>query len=103
MHHEGVLLGDVEAEMAWYDCCRFFTVAIWSAFLLAVGNFCYASTGGSLGYAISYSLSRGTLLVSALWGIFYYHEFRGANCKTWTTQLSALYFIVAAILCVAMA
>ena len=93
----------MEAEMAWYDCCRFFTVAIWSAFLLAVGHFCYASTGGSLGYAISYSLSRGTLLVSALWGIFYYHEFRGANCKTWTTQLSALYFFVAAILCVAMA
>lgn len=70
MHHEGVLLGYVEAEMARYDCWRFFIVAIWSAFLLAVGNFCYASTGGSLGYAISYSLSRGTLLVSALWGIF---------------------------------
>ena len=49
-----------------------YDVAIWSALLLAIGNFCYASTGGSLGYAISYSLSRGTLLVSALWGILYY-------------------------------
>ncbi|KAK8802858.1 hypothetical protein WA171_006529 [Blastocystis sp. BT1] len=77
--------------------------AIWSALLLAIGNFCYASTGGSLGYAISYSLSRGTLLVSALWGILYYKEFNGADCKTWTTQLGALYLFVAAIVVVAMA
>ena len=80
-----------------------YDVAIWSALLLAIGNFCYASTGGSLGYAISYSLSRGTLLVSALWGILCYKEFNGADCKTWTTQLGALYLFVAAIVVVAMA
>lgn len=78
-------------------------LAIWSALLLAIGNFCYASTGSALGYAISYSLSRGTLLVSALWGIFFYKEFNGANCKTWTTQLAALFLFVAAILIVAIA
>ena len=38
--------------------------AIWSAFLLALGNFGYASAGSQLGFAIGYALSRGTLLVS---------------------------------------
>ena len=51
--------------------------AIWSAGLLALGNFGYASAGDSLGYAIGYALSRGTLLVSALLGVFVYKEFSG--------------------------
>ena len=72
--------------------------AIWSAGLLALGNFGYASAGDSLGYAIGYALSRGTLLVSALLGVFVYREFSGADCKTWTTQIIALLLFVTAIL-----
>ena len=72
--------------------------AIWSAGLLALGNFGYASAGDSLGYAIGYALSRGTLLVSALLGVFVYKEFSGADCPTWTTQIIALLLFVTAIL-----
>ena len=70
--------------------------AIWSAGLLALGNFGYASAGDSLGYAIGYALSRGTLLVSAL--LFVYKEFSGADCPTWTTQIIALLLFITAIL-----
>lgn len=66
--------------------------------LLALGNFGYASAGDSLGYAIGYALSRGTLLVSALLGVFVYKEFSGADCPTWTTQIIALLLFVTAIL-----
>ena len=75
--------------------------AIWSAFLLALGNFGYASAGSQLGFAIGYALSRGTLLVSALLGICFYHEFNKADCKTWTVQIFALLCFTAAIVVVA--
>lgn len=76
-------------------------IAIWSAGLLAIGNFCYATAGSALTYAISYALSRGTLLVSALLGICFYHEFNKADCKTWTVQIFALLCFTAAIIVVA--
>ena len=68
-----------------------------------MGNFGYASAGQQIGVAISYALSRGTLLVSALLGVFVYHEFNGADCKTWTTQITALLLFVVAIVLEAMA
>ena len=77
--------------------------AIWSAFLLALGNWGYASAGSQLGFAIGYALSRGTLLVSALLGVFVYREFKGADCKTWTVQIAALLLFFAAILLEALA
>lgn len=79
----------------------FLCIAIWSAGLLAIGNFCYATAGSALTYAISYALSRGTLLVSALLGICFYHEFNKADCKTWTVQVFALLSFTAAIIVVA--
>ena len=69
---------------------------------MALGNWGYASAGSQLGFAIGYALSRGTLLVSALLGVFVYREFNGADCKTWTVQLAALYLFFAAILLEAM-
>ena len=77
--------------------------AIWSAGLLALGNFGYATAGSALTYAISYALSRGTLLVSALLGIIFYREFRYASRRTWTVQILALILFTAAIVCVASA
>ena len=78
-------------------------LAIWSAALLAIGNVCYATAGNALSTAISYALSRGTLLVSALLGITCYHEFRYADCLTWTIQITALVLFVVAIVIVAFA
>ena len=71
--------------------------------MLAIGNCCYATAGNAISYAISYALSRGTLLVSALWGIIFYKEFKGADGKTWTIQIISLLCFLAAILVVAFA
>ena len=51
-----------------------------------------------MGFAIGYALSRGTLLVSALLGVFVYREFNGADAKTWAVQIAALYLFFAAAL-----
>ncbi|CBK20619.2 uncharacterized protein [Blastocystis hominis] len=77
--------------------------AIWSAALLAIGNVCFATAGSTLSTTISYALSRGTLLVSALLGILCYKEFNGANASTWATQIIALILFVVAIVVEAMA
>lgn len=47
-----------------------------------------------MGFAIGYALSRGTLLVSALLGVFVYREFNGADAKTWAVQIAALYLLL---------
>ena len=77
--------------------------AIWSGFLLALGNFGYASAGSELGFAVGYALSRGTLLVSALLGVCVYKEYNGADCKTWTVQIIALLLFLTSIIMEAMA
>ena len=77
--------------------------AIWSAALLAIGNVCFATAGSTLSTTISYALSRGTLLVSALLGILCYKEFNGASVTTWLTQIVALILFVVAIIVEAMA
>ena len=76
---------------------------MWSGFLLALGNWGYASAGSKLGFAIGYALSRGTLLVSALLGVFVYKEYKGADWKTWTVQIISLLLFLASILMEAMA
>lgn len=47
----------------------------------ALCNFCAASTPAQVqvGPAISYSLGQGATLVSALWGLIVWREFKGAN------------------------
>lgn len=46
-------------------------------------NFAAAASPASLqvGPAVSYALGQGATLVSALWGLLVWHEFRGANQK----------------------
>ena len=64
---------------------------------------CFATAGSTLSTTISYALSRGTLLVSALLGIVCYKEFKGANASTWATQIVALILFVVAIVVEALA
>ncbi|HET6169218.1 MAG TPA: AcrB/AcrD/AcrF family protein, partial [Terracidiphilus sp.] len=49
--------------------------AIWC--LGAVANF-VASQAHLVGPAVSYSIGQGATMVSALWGVFVWHEFAGA-------------------------
>jgi glucose uptake protein len=52
---------------------------IWS--VGAMFNFMVGAKPGLVGPAVSYSLGQGATLVSALWGVFIWREFRGAGAK----------------------
>ena len=52
---------------------------IWSAG--SMFNFMVAAKPGLVGPAVSYSLGQGATLVSALWGVFIWREFRGAGAR----------------------
>lgn len=63
----------------------------------ALCNFTAASTPASVqvGPAISYALGQGSTLVSALWGLLVWHEFRGANFRVKTLLAIMLVLFVA--------
>ncbi|MBI4909958.1 MAG: hypothetical protein HY820_40440 [Acidobacteria bacterium] len=58
--------------------------ALWS--IGAITNFVAASAPKTVqvGPAVSYALGQGATLVSALWGLFYWKEFAGADAKVRT-------------------
>jgi glucose uptake protein len=53
---------------------------IWSVGTIL--NFIVGARQGLVGPAVSYSLGQGATLVSAIWGVFIWHEFKGADFKT---------------------
>jgi glucose uptake protein len=46
------------------------------------------------GYAISYGLGQGATLVSALWGVFIWKEFKGAKGVNGLLAAMFLFFVV---------
>ncbi|GAB3801820.1 GRP family sugar transporter [Spirosoma humi] len=50
---------------------------------------------GVAGYAISYGLGQGATIVAVLWGVFIWHEFRGAPavCGRYLTLMSLFYVV----------
>jgi glucose uptake protein len=68
-------------------------------------NFAAASTPASVqvGPAISYALGQGATLVSALWGLLVWHEFKGANqrVKLFLTAMIVLFVTGLAIVSIA--
>ena len=44
----------------------------------AVSNFVASQSHANVGPAVSYSIGQGATMVSALWGVFVWHEFAGA-------------------------
>jgi glucose uptake protein GlcU len=53
--------------------------------LWSIGNFCSLLAVEYLGLGVGYSLTQSSMLVSGLWGIFYFHEIEG------TTPISKWY------------
>jgi glucose uptake protein len=47
----------------------------------AVANFVAASSSANVGPAVSYALGQGATLVSVLWGLLVWKEFRGAEMR----------------------
>jgi glucose uptake protein len=71
----------------------------------AIANFVAASAPKSVqvGPAISYAVGQGATMVSALWGLFVWREFAGADSKTRLLLALMLILFIAGLLAVAMA
>lgn len=52
------------------------------------------------GFAISYGLGQGATLVAALWGVFVWKEFKGANSKTKKMINLMFLFFILGIVCI---
>ncbi len=62
-----------------------------------------ASYAQMVGPAISYSLGQGATMVSAVWGVFVWKEFRGAGPDTRRDLALMFFFFLAGLACVALA
>ena len=64
--------------------------------LYSVGNFCSILAVAYLGQGVGYSLTQAQLLVSGLWGVFYFQEIRGREtiCKWFMSAMTAIIGIV---------
>ena len=50
---------------------------------------------GKAGAAISYALGQGAPMIAAVWGVFVWKEFRGANRSvSWLLAVMFLFFIL---------
>jgi len=57
----------------------------------AVSNFVASQSHANVGPAVSYSIGQGATMISALWGVFVWHEFAGAPRSA--RQLLVLMFL----------
>jgi glucose uptake protein len=62
-----------------------------------------ASYAQMVGPAASYALGQGATMVSAIWGVFVWKEFRGADSKTRRLLALMFVFFVAGLACIALA
>ena len=76
------------SPLAWRDYARlrpwahalgWIGGAVWT--IGTVSNF-VASSVPAVGPAVSFALGQGNTLISAIWGILFWHEFRGATAPT---------------------
>ena len=58
--------------------------------ICAAGTLCNLLSGEQIGMALSYAVGQAAPMVATLWGLFYYHEFRGAPQRS--MQYVALMF-----------
>ena len=63
-------------------------VGVLGGLIWGLGNGINLVAAGKAGAAISYGLGQGATLVSALWGILVWHEFKGAPKKAGTLNLA---------------
>lgn len=60
------------------------SVGILGGFVWGLGTVLSYIAAGKAGAAISYALGQGAPMIAALWGVFVWHEFRGAKKSTYT-------------------
>ncbi|WP_447639830.1 MULTISPECIES: GRP family sugar transporter [Chitinophagaceae] len=67
-------------------------IGIFGGIIWGIGNSFNLIAAGKAGAAISYGLGQGATLVAALWGVFVWKEFKGAN-KTVHFLLACMFFL----------
>lgn len=71
---EGIAYGDVSG--------RNHGIGMLGGVVWCLGMASSLLASGAAGYAISYGLGQGATIVAVLWGIFIWHEFRGAPAQS---------------------
>jgi glucose uptake protein GlcU len=56
---------------------------MWAGVLWAAGNFCSIVAVLKLGQAVGYSSVQASIMVSGLWGLFYYKEVPREQVMNW--------------------
>lgn len=59
-------------------------VGVLGGFVWGLGTVLSYIAAGKAGAAISYALGQGAPMIAALWGVFVWHEFKGANRTTYS-------------------
>jgi glucose uptake protein len=72
-------------------------------FIWGIGTVFNLVAASFTGVAISYAIGQASPMVAALWGVFAWHEFRGANPKAKTFLALMFLFYILAIIAVARA
>jgi len=67
----------------------------------AVGTIANLISGDKLSLALSYAIGQAAPMVATLWGLLYYHEFRGARAPTYLLVLGMMMLYSLAVVLVA--
>lgn len=78
-------------------------LGLFGGFVWGTGTVFNLVAASFTGVAISYAIGQSAPMVAALWGVFVWHEFRGANARSKTFLLLMFVFYVLAIIVIARA
>ena len=78
-------------------------LGLFGGFVWGIGTVFNLVAASFTGVAISYAIGQSAPMVAALWGVFVWHEFRGANPRAKTYLLLMFVFYILAIIVIARA
>jgi glucose uptake protein len=78
-------------------------LGLFGGFVWGIGTVFNLVAASFTGVAISYAIGQSAPMVAALWGVFVWHEFRGANSRAKTFLVLMFVFYILAIIAIARA
>ena len=76
-------------------------LGLFGGIIWGIGTMCNVVAGGSAGFALSYAIGQSAPMVGALWGVFAWNEFAGAQSRAKVFLVLMFVFYAAAILALA--
>ena len=80
---------------------RWHVLGLLGGFIWCIGTAFNLIAGRSAGFAISYAIGQSAPMVAAIWGLFVWKEFAGANSKAKTYLALMFIFYAGAIVVIA--